>query len=102
MRREECAEFAARRQFKFVSMLSVADESVVSMALRMQGVLFVDAFGPSIHRTALPRTAFGPLLCRKSPCSTIRVWDACGPESDTSLAFEHILVFYMKGSDPIR
>ena len=39
---EECAEFAARRQFKFVSMLSRADESVVVMALRMQGVLIVD------------------------------------------------------------
>ena len=35
---EECAEFAARRQFKYVTMLSLADESVVSMALRMQGM----------------------------------------------------------------
>ena len=31
---EECAEFAARRKYKYVSMLSTADESVVAMALR--------------------------------------------------------------------
>ena len=46
---EECADFAARRQFKYVSMLSVADESVVAMALRMQGVHFVDGNVPDAH-----------------------------------------------------
>ena len=34
----ECAEFAARRQFAYVAMLSEADESVVAMAMRMQGM----------------------------------------------------------------
>ena len=45
---EECAEFAARRQFKYVSMLSKAEESVVAMALRMQGVHFVDGNVPDV------------------------------------------------------
>ena len=35
---EECADFAARRQFKYVALLAQADERVVAMALRMQGV----------------------------------------------------------------
>ena len=32
----ECADFAARRQFGYVSLLATADENVVAMAMRMQ------------------------------------------------------------------